>query len=103
MDNGGTPWAHDTPTGSPEMIPMTTLNHREIAILDAVRAGRATMLVSCCPDLAVDGGWCDHTAVAHLVDEGLVASAPGTARFGDRVLAVVTENGLAALREHAAA
>lgn len=74
------------------MFEADELTNREIAILRAVGAGRAELLMSCAPGLAVDGGWCDYVAVWHLVTEGLIrASRP--AAVGQRVPAVLTESG----------
>ncbi|TDV48665.1 hypothetical protein [Actinophytocola oryzae] len=75
---------------------METLNKREYAILRAVEDGRGALLVSCEPDLTVDGSWCDHTAVHTLVASGLIrAAAP--ADIGSRVAAVVTDAGVRVL------
>ncbi|WIX98172.1 hypothetical protein QRX60_29350 [Amycolatopsis mongoliensis] len=73
-----------------------TLNRREHAILRAVAAGRAELLISCAPDLLIDGGWCDHTAVTRLVSEGWIRPArPAVA--GERVPARLTEGAAEAL------
>ncbi|WP_051792093.1 hypothetical protein [Amycolatopsis jejuensis] len=81
-----------------------TLNHREHAILRAVAAGRAEILIGPAPDLAVDGGWCDHSAVTRLVDGGWICPVrPGV--LGDRVPARLSEaarHALAALRPQSA-
>jgi hypothetical protein len=50
------------------------LNHGNKAILRAVADGRAEPLAGCCPDLAIDGAWCDHTAVLRLVTGGWIRS-----------------------------
>lgn len=74
----------------------TNLNHREQAILRAVAAGRAELLIGCVPDIAIDGGWCDHAAVAKLAAEGWVRPArPGV--VGERVPARITDAAVEAL------
>jgi hypothetical protein len=73
-----------------------TLNHREYAILRAVSAGRAELLAGCEPDLAIDGGWCDHTAVTRLIADGWVCAAR-PAIVGERVAARLTDAGRDAL------
>ena len=74
------------------------LNGRELAILRAVRAGHAELLVSCWPDLAVDGRWCDHIAAARLVAGGLV-EADRQVAVGQIVDAHITAAGLRALQQ----
>ncbi|MFE3785945.1 hypothetical protein ACFXPA_48115 [Amycolatopsis sp. NPDC059090] len=73
-----------------------TLNHREHAILLAVAQGRGELLAGCEPDLTVDGGWCDHTAVTHLVRGGWICAAR-PALVGHRVPARLTDAARATL------
>ncbi|HEY3712575.1 MAG TPA: hypothetical protein VGL64_24575 [Amycolatopsis sp.] len=75
------------------------LNHRERATLAAVAAGRAQISCSCEPDLFVDGlSCCDQGTVRRLARLGLLE--PGSAGVhGERVLAVLTAAGMAALNE----
>lgn len=78
------------------LIAMIDLNHRELAILRAVEAGRGELLASCAPGLAVDGGWCDLVAVTHLVASGLIQPSHPAA-LGQLVLACLTDAGHEAL------
>jgi hypothetical protein len=73
---------------------MLTLSGRSLALLQAVRAGRAELVCGCVPHLMVDGlNVCDQDTHALA---GLVAPAiPGT--IGMRVLAQLTDAGLQAL------
>jgi hypothetical protein len=86
-------------TGEVITMDPATLNHREYAILRAVAQGRGELLAGCEPDLSVDGGWCDHTAVTHLVCGGWICSAR-PARVGDRVPARLTDAARDALAPH---
>ncbi|HJQ47342.1 MAG TPA: hypothetical protein VJ870_13660 [Amycolatopsis sp.] len=74
------------------------LNHRQRATLRAVAAGRAELTCSCEPDLFIDGlPVCDQPGTRRLASLGLIA----TARDGqpeERVPAVVTKAGEAALQ-----
>lgn len=77
--------------------PPLVLSHRERAILRAVAAGGAEIVVSCEPDLMVDGRWCDHSAVRTLVAAGLIA--PAFRRpLGQRTAAIVTPAGWCVLK-----
>jgi hypothetical protein len=72
-----------------------TANHRVLAMLRAVDAGRAQLTCSAEPDLYVDGMPCCDQFTAHvLAHEGLVRPGqPGTP--GQRVPAVLTTAGRA--------
>ncbi|PXY27003.1 hypothetical protein [Prauserella muralis] len=73
------------------------LNHRERATLQAVAAGGAEITASCEPDLFLDGLACCDQATAHrLARRGLIAPA-FEGKPGQRVPAVLTEAGRAAL------
>ncbi|UMP06736.1 hypothetical protein [Amycolatopsis sp. EV170708-02-1] len=78
------------------------LNRREYAILRAVAAGRGTLVACSEPDLAVDGGWCDHISVHRLVELGLI-EGERRVPFGQLTLAVVTRLGAALLLEEGGA
>ena len=71
------------------------VNHRVLAMLRAVDAGRAQLTCSAEPDLYVDGMPCCDQFTAHvLAHEGLVRPGqPGTP--GQRVPAVLTTAGRA--------
>ncbi|GAA3432084.1 hypothetical protein [Kutzneria kofuensis] len=71
------------------------VNHRVLAMLRAVAAGRAQLACSAEPDLFVDGVPCCDQFTAHvLAHEGLVRPGqPGTP--GQRVPAVLTRAGRA--------
>ena len=71
------------------------VNHRMLAMLRAVAAGRAQVTCSAEPDLFVDGVPCCDQFTAHvLAHEGLVS--PGQAGTpGQRVPAVLTRAGRA--------
>lgn len=77
---------------SGEVVTMdpSMLNNRERAILRAVSAGRAELLAGCEPDLAIDGGWCDHASVSRLVSGGWICAAR-PAGVGDVVPARLTD------------
>lgn len=68
----------------------SVLSHRDRAILRAVAAGRAEILVGCCPDITVDGLWCDHVAAAQLVARGWIRPL-WPAKVGERVAAGLTD------------
>ncbi|WP_052395213.1 hypothetical protein [Kutzneria sp. 744] len=85
-------------TTSTPLAPLATTqppvaNHRVLAMLRAVAAGRAQLTCSAEPDLFVDGVPCCDQFTAHvLAHEGLVrAGQPGTP--GQRVPAVLTRAG----------
>lgn len=73
------------------------LNYRERATLRAVARGVAEMTCSSEPDLFIDGlACCDQGTVHQLAKRGYIAPIrPG--RSGERVRAVITEAGQAAL------
>ncbi|MBK1786911.1 hypothetical protein [Prauserella cavernicola] len=74
------------------------LNHRERATLQAVARGGAEMTGSCEPDLFLDGlACCDQTTARALARRGLVAPA-FTGPPWQRVPALLTDAGRAALR-----
>lgn len=72
-------------------------NHRELAFLRAVGAGRATLRCSCEPDLFIDGLSCGDQYTAHeLAHHGLlVGGRPGLP--GEMVPAALTVAGRAVL------
>jgi hypothetical protein len=74
------------------------LNRREHAILQAVASGRGTLLSGSEPDLAIDGGWCDHVAVHRLKELGLIAGERPVP-CGNLTRAVVTPAGVTVLAE----
>ena len=75
----------------------TPLSHRALAILRAVRAGRAELTASREPDFRVDGlACCDQAMARELVHAGLVATARAGAR-GTWQRAVLTPSGESAL------
>ena len=81
----------------------TALPHRALAMLRAVRAGRAELTDSCEPDLRVDGlACCDQEMARSLVHAGLVATA-GTGPKGAWLPAILTPAGEAALTSTSAA
>lgn len=84
---------------SPQQLSAFTqpLNGRQRAVLRAVAAGRATLALSCEPDLFVDGLCCSDQVCLHvLVHAGLIRPArPG--RIGERVPAVLTAQAHAAI------
>jgi len=76
------------------------LSHRALAMLRAVAAGRAMMSHSCEPDLFIDGVPCCDQMLAHsLAHAGYLRPA----RPGDRVPAVLTDSGRAAITPAVAA
>jgi hypothetical protein len=84
-----------TPLAPPETTQPPVANHRVLAMLRAVAAGRAQLTCSAEPDLFVDGVPCCDQFTAHgLAHEGLVrAGQPG--KPGQRVPAVLTRAGCA--------
>jgi hypothetical protein len=82
-------------TGAPATHP--AVNHRMLAMLRAVGAGRGRVSCSSEPDLFIDGLSCGDQFAAHtLAHQGLVRAArPG--RPGELVPAVLTPAGQANL------
>ncbi|MBP2329562.1 hypothetical protein JOF56_009947 [Kibdelosporangium banguiense] len=80
------------------MLPdFPTLSRRELAMLRAIAAGRATITCSCAPDLFIDGlPCCDQSASRHLAHAGLVR-ATIAAKVGQLVPAELTGVGHALL------
>ena len=75
--------------------PGESLSYRALAMLRAVAAQRATMSLSCEPDLFIDGFSCCDQVTAHdLARKGLLRATEGA---GPRVRAELTEAGRAAL------
>lgn len=73
------------------------LNHRALAMLRAVVAGRAQISCSREPDLFIDGVPCCDQYTAHtLAHDGLIEPAQH-GRFGQLVPAALTDAGIAAL------
>lgn len=78
--------------------PVVQLNHRERATLRAVARDSAELTCSCEPDLFIDGlAFCDQNTAHLLVRRGYIA-ALREGRAGERVPAVLTDAGMAALR-----
>lgn len=75
------------------------LNHRERAALQAIARGLAEVTCSSEPDLFIDGlACCDQFTAHNLAHRALIAPArPG--RRGERVPAILTEAGHAALAQ----
>lgn len=68
-------------------------NHRALAILRAVAAGRVEISLSCEPDMFVDGVSCCDQALSHLLAKhGLVRPARAGS-IGQRVPALITASG----------
>jgi hypothetical protein len=83
--------------------PRDGLNHRALAMLRAVVAGRAELSCSQEPDLFIDGLPCCDQFTAHgLAHDGLIEPAY-SGNFGQRVPATLTEAGLAAIEPTPAA
>ena len=77
--------------------PLDGLNHRALAMLRAVVAGRAQLSCSQEPDLFIDGVPCCDQFTAHeLAHDGLIEPAYNGV-FGQRVPATLTAAGLAAI------
>ncbi|HEY3471051.1 MAG TPA: hypothetical protein VGL47_38350 [Amycolatopsis sp.] len=73
------------------------LSRRAIAMLKAVREGRAELRRSCEPDLRVDGlSCCDQNTAHHLARAGLIR-AVGTPAPGQWASAELTDAGHRAL------
>lgn len=91
-------------TGTPAVHPL--VNHRMLAMLRAVAAGRGRVSCSSEPDLFIDGVSCGDQFAAHaLAHQGLVRAArPGLP--GELVPAALTPAGqevVAARQQHHAA
>lgn len=91
-------------TGTPAVHPL--VNHRMLAMLRAVAAGRGRVSCSSEPDLFIDGVSCGDQFAAHaLAHQGLVRAArPGLP--GELVPAILTSAGqevVAARQQHHAA
>ena len=79
------------------MSDVIPLHSRHRAYLRAVRDGRAEMICGIHPDLYVDDLVCSDQVTAHeLSDAGLISPA-WEGKPGDRVRAVLTADGRAAL------
>jgi hypothetical protein len=91
-------------TGTPAVRPL--VNHRMLAMLRAVGAGRGRVSCSSEPDLFIDGLSCGDQFAAHaLAHQGLVRAArPGLP--GELVPAILTADGQAIVaaqrQQHAA-
>jgi hypothetical protein len=73
------------------------LNHRTLAMLRAVDEGRAELTCSREPDLFIDGVACCDQFNAHLLaHDGLIRPARD-GHLGQRVPAILTSDGLAAI------
>ena len=73
------------------------LNHRERATLKAVARDTAELTCSVEPDLFIDGlAFCDQNTAHQLVRRGFIAPER-SGRAGERVPAVLTDAGLAAI------
>jgi hypothetical protein len=87
---------------APTLTQRDGLNHRALAMLRAVVAGRAELTCSREPDLFIDGVPCCDQFTAHgLAHDGLIEPA-FTGRIGQRVPATLTAAGAAALEPVAA-
>ncbi|WP_020664321.1 hypothetical protein [Amycolatopsis benzoatilytica] len=78
------------------------LNHRERATLTAVAHGRAEMTCSCEPDLYIDGVPCCDQFTAHRLARLALVVPQRSGRRGERVPALLTAAGLAAINLPAA-
>ena len=84
-------------SGSPRAATLSTLTHRDRAILRAVAAGSAELVAGAEPDMYLDGLACSDQFAAHrLVHAGLIAVL-GSARTGQRIGARLTAHGAALL------
>lgn len=82
--------------------PVVELNYRERATLRAVAKNSAELTCSCEPDLFIDGlAFCDQNTAHQLVRRGYIA-AVRRGRAGERVPAVLTDEGERALHHVAA-
>ncbi|MGH3451495.1 MAG: hypothetical protein ACRDQW_12395 [Haloechinothrix sp.] len=78
------------------------LNNRERAALHAIALGIAEITCSCEPDLFIDGlACCDQFTARRLAHLALVVPSRA-GKPGERVPAILTDNGRAALEQHAA-
>ncbi|MGH3520071.1 MAG: hypothetical protein ACRDQ7_22335 [Haloechinothrix sp.] len=73
------------------------LNNRERAALQAVALGAAEITCSCEPDLFIDGLACCDQFTAHRLAHLAFIAPSRTGKPGERVPAVLTETGRAAL------
>jgi hypothetical protein len=81
----------------PTSAQLDGLNHRALAMLRAVDAGRAELSCSLEPDLFIDGVPCCDQFTAHaLAHDGLIEPAY-SGDIGERVPATLTAAGLAAI------
>lgn len=82
---------------APRAATVSTLTHRDRAILRAVATGSAELVMAAEPDMYLDGLACSDQFAAHrLVHAGLIA-AMGSTRTGQRVAARLTADGAALL------
>ena len=82
---------------APRAATLSTLTHRDRAILRAVAAGSAELVAGAEPDMYLDGLACSDQFAAHrLVHAGLIAVL-GPARTGRRIGARLTAHGAALL------
>jgi len=82
---------------APRAATLSTLTHRDRAILRAVAAGSAELVAGAEPDMYLDGLACSDQFAAHrLVHAGLIAVL-GSARTGQRIGARLTAHGAALL------
>lgn len=75
----------------------TTVSCRDVAILRAVRAGRALLVCGRVPDVLIDGRWCSDQTAAHALCAAGFITPVTPARPGARVAGVLTRAGWAAL------
>lgn len=81
----------------PTSAQLDGLNHRALAMLRAIDAGRAELSCSQEPDLFIDGVPCCDQFTAHvLAHDGLIEPAY-SGHIGQRVPATLTAAGLAAI------
>lgn len=74
-----------------------SIDHRSLAFLKAVAAGRAEVTISSEPDLFIDHLSCGDQFAAHrLAHEGLIAPSR-TGSLGEHVPALLTSAGITAL------
>lgn len=73
------------------------LNHRSLAMLRAVQAGRAQLSCSREPDLFIDGVACCDQFTAHALAHAGFIQAAQSGATGQLVRASITDAGLAAI------